>query len=68
MEKYEYLTRSDINQFDFPQNELNTLGREGWEFVATDQRTSFTVYIFKRKIYEKEVVKNHCLPQNKINI
>ena len=46
---YEYLIRGNIDEFDFPQDELNKLGKEGWELVGLNHKTSFTEYIFKRE-------------------
>ena len=48
---YEYLIQ-DIDSFDFPQNELNKLGQEGWELVGLNHKTGFTNYIFKREIIQ----------------
>ena len=54
MKKYEYLIRTDIDTFDFPEKELNKLGEEGWELVGFERRGDFsghiTTYIFKREI------------------
>lgn len=33
--KFKYLIRDDINTFDFPENELDELGKEGWELGDT---------------------------------
>ena len=58
--KYEYLIRENIDNFDFPENELNELGKDGWEFVGLNHKTSFTEYIFKR-----ELTINHPTPKIK---
>jgi len=54
MKKFEYLIRTNIDTFDFPENELNKLGNDGWELVGFQIDEGFSThkgkYIFKRDL------------------